>query len=206
VEPARESDKPLDFLLSFIPLFFAIDVIGAIPIFMSLTQGMTDSERARVVRQACVTALTVAVAFVFLGEWLFRMLSVTTSDFRMAGGSLLLVFAIQDLTVGGKPRRTPTGTVGVVPLGMPLLVGPGVLTTSLLVAHNHGYPWALAALVANIALVFVVLSASELILRIVKPSGAAAVGKIAALFLAAIGVMLVRAGVEETIRAFQMKP
>ena len=122
----------MEFFLCFIPLFIAIDVVGLLPVYMGLTEGMDKERRRAVVRVACITAVTVAVTFVFLGEGIFKMLGITTDYFRVAGGLLLLIFAIQDLTIGGKPRRSPSDSVAVVPLGMPLLVGPGVLTTSLL--------------------------------------------------------------------------
>lgn len=184
------------FALAFIPLFVAIDVLAVLPIFSGLTEGMEPKERARIIRDACVTALLVSVAFTFLGEAVFRVLGVTTNDFRIAGGILILVFAIQDLMQGGKPRRVDaSATVGVVPLGMPLIVGPGTLTTTLLVVQQQGYPMTVAALVANLAIVLVVLRASERLMRLLGPGGAVALGKIASLFLATIGVMMIRLGV-----------
>lgn len=185
----------MSFLLAFIPLFVAIDVMGVLPVYVGLTEGMPLRARRRIVRDACVTALAVAVSFMFLGEAVFRILGVTADDFRIAGGVLLLVFAVQDLLIGGKPRREPSPTMAVVPLGMPLIVGPGVLTTSLLVVQQHGYLWSLAALIANLAIVWVVLRASDRILRVIGRSAAVAAAKIAALFLAAIGVMMVRLGI-----------
>ncbi len=190
------------FALCFIPLFFAVDVIGLLPVYLGLTVGMSAEEKRGVVRAACITGLSVSTGFVLAGEGIFKVLGVTAADFRIAGGILLLVFAVQDLMIGGKPRRTPSPTVAIVPLGMPLIVGPGVLTTSLLLVGQHGYLATLASLVANLAIVFVVLSAAERILRLITPAGAAAGAKIASLFLAAIGVMMLRVGVEQTIRQF----
>jgi len=189
------------FLLAFIPLFVAIDIVGVLPIYVGLTDGMPAEAKRAVVRSATITALAVAVFFMFLGETVFRVLGVTTDDFRIAGGLLLLVFAVQDLIIGGKPRRTvtATATVGVVPLGMPLIVGPGTLTTALLVVQQQGYFWAAAALVANLAIVYVVLRSSERLMRLIGPGGAVAAAKIASLFLAAIGVMMVRVGLTAVI-------
>jgi multiple antibiotic resistance protein len=185
----------VSFVLAFIPLFVAIDVMGVLPVFIGLTDGMSRDARRRVVHDACVTALLVAVGFMFLGEGVFRVLGVTTDDFRIAGGILLLVFAIQDLYTGGKPRRAPSATMAVVPLGMPLIVGPGTLTTTLLLTAQVGYGWTAAALAANLAIVLVTLRASDRIMRFLGPGGAVAAAKIASLFLAAIGVMMVRVGI-----------
>jgi multiple antibiotic resistance protein len=189
------------FGLAFIPLFVAIDVAGVLPVFAALTEGMQRPERGRVIRDACVTALGVSVAFACLGEGIFHVLGVTASDFRIAGGILLLVFAVQDLMIGGKPRRVDaSATVGVVPLGMPLIVGPGTLTTVLLVLEQQGYPLTLAALAVNLAIVLLVLRASERLMRLLGPGGSIASAKIASLFLATIGVMMVRVGILDTIR------
>lgn len=190
------------FILSFLPLFFAIDVVGVLPVFIALTVGMSRAEKRRVIRDACVTGVSVAVGFVFAGEAIFGVLGVTTADFRIAGGILLLVFAVQDLILSGKPRRATSPTLGVVPLGMPLIVGPGVLTTSLLLVGQHGHAATLGAFFANMLIVLVVLAASDRILRLITPAGAAAAAKIASLFLAAIGVMMLRIGIEETVGAF----
>jgi len=93
-------------------------------------------------------------------------------------------------------------TLGVVPLGMPLIVGPGVLTTSLLLVGQHGYGATIGAFFVNMVIVLVVLASSDRILRLLTPAGAAAAAKIASLFLAAIGVMMLRIGVEQTVGAF----
>jgi multiple antibiotic resistance protein len=187
-------------ILSFIPLFVAIDVMGLLPVFTGLTDRMPALERRHVVRVACLTAAIISVLFVFLGNAIFRFLNVTADDFRIAGGVLLIIFAIQDLYSGGKPRRVVSPTLAVVPIGMPLIVGPGVLTTSLLMVQEHGYPGTLVALAVNLLIVFAVLSASDPILRFVGPGVAAATAKIASLFLAAIGVMMLRVGIIETVR------
>jgi multiple antibiotic resistance protein len=192
----------LSFVSTFIPLFFAIDVVGLLPVFLGLTEGMTPEGRKRVVNTACITGVTVATGFIFLGEGVFHMLGVTPFDFRIAGGLLLLIFAVEDLIIGGKPRENSSPMIGVVPLGMPLIVGPGVLTTCLLLVHQYGYAVTLLSLAANLVLVYLALRFSGAILRIVTPAGAVAVAKIASLLLAAIGVMMVRVGVEETVRRF----
>lgn len=193
------------FLLAFVPLFWAIDPMGVLPVFVSLTEGMSPPLRRQVVRDALITAVAVSLAFLFLGEPVFRLLGVTTDDFRIAGGVLLVVFAVQDLIVGGKPRREPTPTLAVVPLGMPLIVGPGVLTTTLLVVQQQGYACTLAALALNFAIVLLTLRASDRIMRWIGAGGAVAAAKIASLFLAAIGVMMIRLGLLGVVRAAGMR-
>jgi multiple antibiotic resistance protein len=188
-------------VLSFIPLFVAIDIMGLLPVFVGMTQDMSPFERRRVVRVACLTATIVALLFIFLGDAILGFLSVSVNDFRIAGGILLLVFAIQDLYVGGKPRRVVSPTLAVVPIGTPLIVGPGVLTTSLLMVQQHKYPATLVSFAINMIIVYVVLRAADPIMRLVGQGVAVAAAKIASLFLAAIGVMMLRVGIIETVRA-----
>src|SRR5512136_2278324 len=84
-------------LLSFIPLFVAIDVFGVIPIFLSLTEKLGKAEKNKLVTDATVTALIVAIVFLFGGRAIFRFLGITENDFRMGGGVVLLVIAVMDL-------------------------------------------------------------------------------------------------------------
>jgi hypothetical protein len=113
-----------------------------------------------------------------------------------------LVFAVQDLMVGGKPRREQSiKTIGIVPLGTPIIVGPGVLTTLLLVLQQHGYGWTISALAANLLIVFIALRGARWILSWVGEGVSVALAKIASLLLAAIAVMMIRLGIEGVLAA-----
>lgn len=189
------------FLLAFLPLFVAIDPIGVLPFYVTLTDGM-DAERRRVVLlQAMLTAFGVGAAFVLVGQALFQYLGITTSDFRVAGGAILLVLAIYDLLFAGESRKPTSQNVGVVPLGIPLIVGPAVLTTLVLQADASGRLPALLAFVANLTIVLIVFLLARRIVRLIGDGGAAAVGKIATLLLAAIAVMMIRVGILEIVAA-----
>ena len=193
----------MPFFLAFIPLFVAIDVIAVIPMFVGLTEGFSEQDRRSVIRNACFTAGGLALFFVLLGAAVFRLLGVTENDFRIGGGILLLVFAVQDLMVGGKPRRDLQSmkTIGIVPLGTPIIVGPGVLTTLLLVLQTHGYTWTLTALAANLVIVFIALRSARWILSWVGEGISIALAKIASLLLAAIAVMMIRLGIQGILAA-----
>src|SRR5688572_28363028 len=120
-------DFPLlkEFFLSFIPLFVAIDALGAIPIFLSLTSEVEKPDRDRLVRHACVTALIISVLFLIGGASLFAFLGITENDFRVAGGLVLLILAINDLIFSQiRQARQPESTIGIVPIGIPLIMGP----------------------------------------------------------------------------------
>ena len=183
-----------NFLLAFIPLFIAIDVVGILPIFMSLVDGIEKPQKAKIVNQSVITALSVSVGFLALGKFVFSVLGIEIYDFKMAGGLLLLVFAINDLLFSEKGKRTITPTMGVVPLGIPLVVGPAVLTSIIVTVDTYGYIPTVTSLVVNLIIVWVVFLKSNFIYRLMGEGGSKAFAKVASLLLAAIAVMMVRRG------------
>jgi multiple antibiotic resistance protein len=182
------------FVLSFIPLFVAIDVLGLVPIFLSLTGKMNPQEKKKLITDATLTALAVALIFLFGGRMIFNFLGITENDFRVGGGIVLLVLAIVDLVFSGEENRTPQTSVGVVPIGIPLIIGPAVLTTLLIVVDAYGYMAAVIALLTNLFLVWLIFRYSNLIIRVIGEAGSKAFAKVAALFMAAIAVMMIRLG------------
>lgn len=119
-------------LLAIIPIFIAMDSIGVLPLFISLTEGMKDVVRHRVVRDSILTGFVVSLGFLAVGKFIFSVIEVTIPDFKVAGGIILLIIAIHDLLFPEKKRRIDGATVGIVPLGVPLIVGPAFLTTMII--------------------------------------------------------------------------
>ncbi|HET6406320.1 MAG TPA: MarC family protein, partial [Chthoniobacteraceae bacterium] len=117
-----------NFVLAFIPLLVAIDPVGLVPIYISMASNVDPPERNSVVAQAITTAFLVGVGFLFLGQLLFSALGITVADFQIAGGLILLALAGQDLLASDQRSRVAGRDFGVVPLGMPLIAGPGMLT------------------------------------------------------------------------------
>jgi multiple antibiotic resistance protein len=115
----------------------------------------------------------------------------------IAGGILLLVFSIGDLHAHGlaKPQQTDIDSLGIVPVGVPLITGPAVLTTSILLLNQYGLTATAAAVALNIVLAGVVLACSRHVYRILGKTGAKALSKLANIILAAIGVMMIRRGI-----------
>ncbi len=181
--------------LTFIPLFFAMDPFGMLPVFTSLTSGMSVEKKKGVIKFSILTALIISVLFAFVGEAVFRILGITVDDFKIAGGLLLLVLAILELTGRGAERR-PLNDVGVVPLGVPMLVGPAVLTVMIVLIDNYGVAPTIISLVINLTIVFAVFSAEKGIMKLIGKNGLIAISKIVMLLLAAIAVMLIRNGME----------
>jgi multiple antibiotic resistance protein len=189
------------FILSFIPIFVAIDVLGLVPIFLSLTEGMNPPEKKKLITQATFTALAVSLVFLFGGRLIFNFLGITENDFRVGGGIVLLVLAVIDLVLTGEKHRAPETSVGVVPIGIPLIIGPAVLTTLLIIVDSYGYLAAVIAMLANLFLVWLIFRKSDIIIRVMGEAGAKAFAKVAALFMAAIAVMMIRIGLTGMIGA-----
>lgn len=190
-----------EFMLCFVPLFVAVDAVGVLPLFLSLTDGMPADRLKKVVAQSVATAATVALVFLAFGPVLLRFMGITVSDFMIAGGILLLAISLNDLLAGGKRHRLlDSGSLGAVPIGVPLITGPGVLTTCLLLVGIHG-PWLTsAAVVVNVVIAGLIFAFSGPITRVMGQTGTKTVSKVASLLLAAIAVMLIRKGLAEVIR------
>ncbi len=179
-----------------VALFVAVDVLGVLPLYLSLTGGMSSEERDRLPWQSTLTATAVGLGFLLLGQALFRVMGISVGDFQVAGGVLLVVLSIHDLLYPGKAPRRPPARLGVVPLGTPLIVGPAVLATLLVLVQAYGYGVTLTAFLANMAAAHLTLRHADRLGRILGEAGSEAVAKVASLFLAAFGVSLVRRGVQ----------
>lgn len=184
------------FWLCFVPLFVAVDAVGVLPIFLTLTEELNPLKVKRVIYQSMATAAAVALSFLGVGTGVLRLLGITVADFMVAGGVLLFVVSMSDLITTDKARRqVDPDSLGAVPLGVPLIAGPAVFTTSILLVNEHGAIPAALALLSNIAIAGVVFLAAGSINRLLGKAGAKTVSKIAALLLAAIAVMIVRKGI-----------
>jgi multiple antibiotic resistance protein len=184
-----------EFWLCFVPLFVAVDAVGVLPIFLSLTEGLDSARLPRVIAQSIVTASVVGIVFLVSGPALLRFLGIEVSDFMIAGGVLLLAISLSDLLTGEKrQRQTDPDSLGAVPIGVPLITGPAVLTTCILLANAHGKPLTALALIANVILAGVIFRFADPITGRLGRTGTRTISKVASLLLAAIAVMLIRKG------------
>lgn len=185
---------------TFIPLFVAMNVFLLLPIFLNMTQDMSINKKKEVVRDSIITALIVSLAFIALGKFIFEILGITPDDFKIAGGIILLIFAIYDLTQSIEKKHRVNSKVGVVPIGVPLIVGPAVLTNILILVDNYGVIPTLTSLILNLFIVWISLNKAEKILNYIGKGGITGIGKVMALLLAAIAVMMIRIGIENIIK------
>jgi len=187
-------DFIVKFVIAFVPLFVAIDAIGMVAIFIGLGANVDAKRRQQQALIGIGTALAISVGFVFLGKLIFKALGITVADFQVAGGLLLLTFAVRDLLDMGADKGPTTEDFGVVPLGMPLIAGPALLTALLVLADSVGAAYTLLSLILNLIIVAVVFCSADRLTKWLGKQGIKGVSKLVSLLLAAIAVSLIRRG------------
>jgi len=183
------------FLITLIPIMVALDAPGVLPLYVAMTEGLKKNERKHIVRQSILTAFLITIGFVLIGRAIFQALGILVEDFMIAGGIVLLIIAILDIVQAGEKKSLINPTLGVVPLGTPLIAGPATLTTTLMLVGSYGYAPVILSLIANILLAWIIFSQADRIIKLIGISGSRAFAKVAALLLAAIAVKMIRSGV-----------
>ncbi len=182
------------FLLAFIPVFVAVDAIGLVAIYLGLAGSVDRQRRQTEGTHALVTALAVSIVFIFLGKAIFAALGITVGDFQVAGGLILLGLAVRELLDLGGESRPAGEAFGVVPLGMPLIAGPALLTALLVLVDTVGILLTLFSLLLNLLIVGFAFRNADWLARLLGKRGLNGTSKLVALLLAAIAVSLIRRG------------
>ncbi len=192
----QQPDALERFVLVFIPIFVAVDIIGVLPTYYALTRSIPAGEKPRTARLSVLTAFSITVSFILLGKATFSILGVRVEDFMIAGGVLLLVFAISDLLRDGTRSSAPKAaqTLAVVPLGTPIIAGPATLTTSLMLMGTYGFWLVVLSLALNLLLAWLVVRYADQVIGVLGVNGATAIAKVFYLLLAAIAVSMIRRG------------
>jgi multiple antibiotic resistance protein len=193
----------------FITLFVIMDPPGTVPIFLGLTGSMTGRQRTRAARQAILVAFGVIAAFALFGQQLLDYMHISLPALQASGGLLLLLVAMELLT-GKMEEPAPSGNTGVnvalVPLGTPLLAGPGAIVATMVFVSGSDESlsdWvsiALALVAVHLCL-YLSMRFANVIHRVLRDSGVILVSRIAGLLLAAIAVQLVADAVRAFIQA-----
>lgn len=196
-------------LTAFTALFVVIDPIGLTPLFVALTPGMSPAQRRAVAIRACATALGILALFALFGEALLGFLGISMPAFRIAGGILLFVTALDMLFERRQKRRRGTADAeeadtdhedpSIFPLAIPLIAGPGAIATMILLAERAEGPAGMAAvfgvLVVIVALAFLLFLSAGLMERVLGETGINVVTRLLGMLLAALSVQFVIDGV-----------
>jgi len=194
---------PRLFVETFVTLFVIMDPPGTLPIFLALTSGLPRARRIRAARQAVAVALLVIVGFALFGQALLGYLHVSLPALQCAGGLLLLLVALELLTGrSDEPARTEGVNIAFVPLGTPLLAGPGTIVATMVFVNRCEVPGDYVAvglgIVAVHAVLYLTMRFAGVLHRLLRDSGVTLVTRIAGLLLSAIAVQLVA----DAVRAF----
>ena len=184
--------------LTFVPLFVAMDPVGNLPIFLALTQEGTATHRKKTANLATLTAFGVGLLFIAVGKAIFSLLGIEVTDFLMAGGIILLILAIRYLITGKSVEIgdvSASETIGVVPLGTPLVVGPAVLAALLLLMGQHHIAIVLSSFILNLVIQWALFRQATRIVTFLGNTGVSAISKVIMLLLAAIAVKMIREGI-----------
>ncbi|MFI6325180.1 MarC family protein [Nonomuraea sp. NPDC050556] len=185
------------FVEAFVTMFVIMDPPGVIPLFLAYTGGRTAAQRKRIAWQAAVTAFCLIVVFAIFGQAILGYLHVEVAAMQIAGGLLLLLVALELLRGATEPSEVRSNVnVALVPLGTPLLAGPGAIVATIVFAQQAtGKPGGIISLGLAIAAVHMVLwlfmRFSVSIIRVIKENGVELVTRIAGLLLSALAVQLI---------------
>jgi multiple antibiotic resistance protein len=204
-------------VVSFSAIFFVVDPFSAVPFFLAMTRHDAPSKRRETALRAALTAGLVLATFALGGAWIFRILGISIAAFKIAGGVVLLLLALDMIRT--QPSRTritdqeveagaDKEDIAIVPLAMPLLAGPGSIATAVvLMTRARSGPWwhaipVLGAIVATAILSYVVLAGAARTERVLGRTGLAILERAAGLLLVAVAIQFMLDGLGESLPAW----
>jgi multiple antibiotic resistance protein len=208
-------------LVSLSAIFFVVDPFAAIPFFLAMTRDSPVEKRRATALRASVTAGLVLATFALAGAWVFKLLGITLGAFKIAGGVVLLLLALDMIRTQPSRTRITEGEVeagadkddvAIVPLAMPLLAGPGsIATVIVLMSRARAGPWwhalpVLGAIVVTAAGCYVILASAARTERVLGRTGLAILERAAGLLLVAIAIQFMLDGLGEGLpRALRLR-
>jgi multiple antibiotic resistance protein len=197
-----------DLTNNVITLFVVINPIITIPFFQGITASATEKQRHMIAKRACIVALVLLLFFAFVGDWVLGVIGITLHYIMIAGGLFILIFAVKDALGSDQndtPRISETKSRGlteraaeklaVVPIGIPLLAGPGAIATVLILNDSPlGVTTTVIAVILNSFIAWLLLRLSDKIVRVVGPSALGVLGKVMDILIAAIGIAFLLKG------------
>ena len=195
------------FVTVFVTLLVIMDPPGTMPVFMGLVSNQTPERQRKLARQAVLTAFSVIVAFAVFGDQILGFLKISLPALQASGGLLLLLVALELLTgKDAEPTKVSDVSVALVPLGTPLLAGPGAIAATIVFVRQAEGSWEYGVIALAILLVHVVLYAvmrfAVPIMKVLKAGGVTVATKLAGLLLAAIAVQMIASAVAQFVEMY----
>ncbi len=195
-------------IAAFTAMFIVIDPIGLAPLFIAMTQGMSQAHRRAIGARACLVAIGLLLLFAFFGEALLEFIGISMPAFRIAGGVLLFITALDMLFERRQARRQdnaedaldPAHDPSIFPLAIPLIAGPGAIATIILLTGQAdgalGFGAVLGVMLIVIAMVFAMFMAAGLLERLLGKTGINVVTRLLGMLLAALSVQFILDGLK----------
>jgi len=185
-------------------LFIIVDPFGNVPIFMGLTEKLSNAQRSKVFNTAISVGVVLLLVFAFTGHEIFLIFGISVESFEVAGGLLLLITSMRILVSGSLYESTePMESLGAVPIAMPLLVGPGAITTTILNLKLYGTLVTIVSVLVVLFLTWVILRYVNSIYRVLGKTGSVVIARVMSLLLAAIAVQFILVGITQFLTNFQ---
>jgi multiple antibiotic resistance protein len=186
-----------DLVKMTIALFIVVDPLGNVPIFVGLTKDMDSLQRKKTYQLATITGLILLTFFSLVGQNILVLFGISLDSFMIAGGILLLIVAVRLLIMGGwSEQAAASEAVGAVPIGCPLLVGPGAITTSILNIQSYGILATLLSVLLTFIIVWLILRFIDPIYRVLGKNGSLVITRVMALLIASIAVQYMLQGIK----------
>jgi multiple antibiotic resistance protein len=183
-------------LQASIALFIIVDPFGNIPIFVGLTENISDKQRNKIFNTAVIVGVVLLLVFAFTGQEIFNLFGLSIYSFEVAGGLLLLIISIRILISGSYHEKGGSPeSMGAVPIAMPLLVGPGAITATIFNLQSFGISIAILSVLIVLAITWVILRFTNSIYKILGKTGSMVIARVMALLIAAIAVQYILTGV-----------
>jgi len=185
------------FLKSFITLFVIMDPFGGLPAFISVTKGMSNKERIKNADRAIIVASLLLFAFLFFGVNIFSLFNISISSFMIAGGIILMVIGVLytlGISLHDKDVKRE-GDVASVPIGTPLLTGPGVITSTIILVNTYGILIPFFAAAATLLVSWYIYRSSDRIYKFIGHPGANILSRVMGIILTAIAVEFIKGGI-----------
>ncbi|MCW4003087.1 MAG: MarC family protein [Candidatus Bathyarchaeota archaeon] len=183
-----------------IALFIIVDPFGNIPIFVGLTEKIDVDQKKKVFNTATLIGFVLLLVFAFTGQEILTLFGLSIFSFEVAGGILLLIIAIRILISGTKQEEVESPeSLGAVPIAIPLLVGPGAITTTIFNLQAYGSIIAILSVLIVLSITWVILRFINKIYRFLGKTGSLVIARVMALFIAAIAIQYILDGVTHFI-------
>ncbi len=184
-----------DLIRASIALFIIVDPFGNIPIFIGLTDKIQPLQRRKVYNIAILVGFVLLLFFAFLGQEVLSIFGLSIYAFEIAGGILLLIIAVRILVTGSMHEAADSPeSLGAVPIAMPLLVGPGAITTTIFNLQSYGTLTSILAVVIVLSITWVILRFINGVYRFLGRTGAIVIARVMALLIAAIAIQYILTG------------